>query len=670
MSATIIAVMLSGICTGEVIMRKDGRKIEGQIVRETDQYLEVETAIGIFRIDKNDIASVSGRRAISQSEREGREALAAGDLDRALERFQAALQEVTKAEDKKALEQMIRQVRQAIQKREEERFSSQLQTARRLIAEKRFADALAELERLLKQNPEPSPAAKVIRREIGNLYMAEAAYYKDQINYSEAADAYQKAIEMLPNDPRPYFEMARLLQRRGGKVDEIISYYEKGLQLARNSMKVTDLLDEYYELGKAYLRAGKGKEPNKRYLMEGIKNLLIVARDGATSYPFATNQLEDGFVELGKAEISATEMSEIIGALKSTLDINPQAQRVRWILAELYVKRKEFDKAIAEMKIIEQRSKETGEPLPTEFYYRMGLAYLSLPKPDYDAALEAFENEIRQNKLNYMALIHAAQLHSANGTYDDAFAYCNRAISLRPERPEAYWVAGDAYVRRSMPGDFQQARAYLHRALSLKPDFHKARIKLAQIEIMQQLKTTDPDFSQAETMLMQVLANLKNIDKAKITEDDIRVKAEAMLWLAEIANSRRHPHEALNILKQVLIEYPNFPKAYRVKGQVHVALEEYDKAKQSYLKAIELDPRQADTYYLLGVLCQNYLKSYKEAIKYYREYLRHGGSEIERVTRWINECTRAAATAAESPPASKPTEPDTASTVTAEAATP
>jgi len=179
---TAVAAAVSLPAGAEVITRKDGRKIEGQIVRENTTYLMVKTTYGTFRIPKDQIASIAGRRAISQNEREGREALAAGDLDRALVKFQAALKETTAPEDRKALQAQVAQVNERIQAREEKQFESQLATADGLIQEKRFADALVELESLLRRNPEPSAAARMIRKRIGLLHMAEASYYEDQIN--------------------------------------------------------------------------------------------------------------------------------------------------------------------------------------------------------------------------------------------------------------------------------------------------------------------------------------------------------------------------------------------------------------------------------------------------------------------------------------------------------
>lgn len=668
--ATILIVALSRPAGAEIIVRKDGREIEGHITQEDDEIVTIQTTFGTFRIRRDQIKEIKGRRVISPAEREGIEAMDLRDYDRALAKFKEALKETTDPADRQSLQQSIAQAQKRIQEREEKQFRDQLKTARDLIAEKRFANALIELETLLRKNaerPDPEPGARIINREIGQLYMAEAKYYKDQINYTEAANSYRKAIELLPEDPEPYLQMAKLLQDRGSKGEEIIDYYVKGIERARRTRGEQELLEEYYQLGRTYLRPVAGREAEQGNLVEGIKSLLIVMRHGGEQYPFAANLLEEGFVKLNKTDY---DMDAMVKMLQSTLEINPHAHRVRSILAEVYSKKKRADRVVEELKFIVDDATSRGEPLPEEVYYRLGLAYLAMPKPDYDAALEAFENEVRQNQLNYMALIKAAEVHTLLGTYDDALIHCNKAIALRRERPEAYWAAGQAHMNRNSPGDTQEATRYLRTALNLKSDFHKARIRLAEIEILRQRNSDTPDYQAAVELLLKAYQGIEDIEEAARTDEDRRVKGEAILWLAEIDADRKDFREALQKVQQALKEYPNLPQAHRLRGQLEQTLENYGEAKKAYLRAVELAPGDVDTYRSLGILCQNFIKDNIEAIKYYRLYLANGGTERETVNRWIAECEAAEAASGVSPdrPAETPQSGDATSTAPAASA--
>ncbi len=647
-----IGAILIPTLPGEIIVRKDGRKIEGQIVLEEADAVVIQTTFGKFRIARDQIASISGRRALSQSERDAEDALAAGNLDRALAKLQEALKETTTTAAQKALQNRIAEINKMIQEREEKEFAFQLSTADRLIQEKRFSEAREELKRLLERNPDPSPAAKVIRRRLCQAYLAEAQFYTDTINYPEATDMYKRAIEVTPDEAEPYLRMARFLVQRDAKPAEIIDYYTKGLERALKTEKESALLDDYYKLGIAYIKAGTGRVPDEKMLREGIRCLLIVSRDGGTTYTtFAASRLEDAFVQLSKTNYDADAMIQM---LQSTLEINPNAQKARWILAEVYGKKREYEKVIEHLTTIEANAKANNDLIPEELYYRLGLAYLALPTPDHEKALEAFENEIRQNRLNYMALIRAAEIHAQMGTYDDALRYCNQAIALRKERPEAYLVAAETHTRRSLPEDTAQAQRFLRQALNLKADFHPARIKLAAIDILAQRRAEQPNYGNAQSLLFKVLADIKEIPPSKLTDEDRKAKGEATFWLARIEDEKRNWREAANMFKSALAEYPNFPEGYRYQGNVLIMLDAFDDAKKSYLKAVELEPNNPETYLLLGKLCQNNLKNYAEALTYYKQYLDKGGTEVETVQRWIRECessigTAPAATAAPAP---------------------
>ncbi|MCX8037494.1 MAG: tetratricopeptide repeat protein [Candidatus Sumerlaeia bacterium] len=647
-----IGAMLIAASPAEIITRKDGRKIEGQIVREEADAVIIQTTFGQFRIARDQIASITGRRALSQSEREAEDALAAGNLDRALAKLQEALKEATTAASQKALQDRIAEVNKMIQEREEKEFAFQLSTADRLIQEKRFSEARDELKRLLERNPDPSPAAKVIRRRLCQAYLAEAQFYKDTINYPEATDMYKRAIEVTPDEAEPYLRMARFLVQRDAKPAEIIEYYTKGIERALKTEKESALLDDYYKLGIAYIKAGSARVPDEKLLREGIRCLLIVSRDGGTTYTaFAASRLEDAFVQLSKTNYDADAMIQM---LQSTLEINPNAQKARWILAEVYGKKRDYEKVIEHLTTIEANAKASNDVIPEELYYRLGLAYLSMPTPNQEKALEAFENEIRQNRLNYMALIRAAELHAQMGTYDDALRYCNQAIALRKERPEAYLVAAETHTRRSLPDDTAQAQRFLRQALNLKADFHPARIKLAAIDILAQRRAEQPNYANAQALLFKVLADINEIPPSKLTDEDRKAKGEAIFWLARIEDEKRNWREAANMFKSALTEYPNFPEGYRYQGNVLIMLDAFDDAKKSYLKAVELEPANPETYLLLGKLCQNNLKKYAEALSYYKQYLDKGGSEVETVRRWMRECESSMGTAPAAEQASAP----------------
>ena len=74
-------------------------------------------------------------------------------------------------------------------------------------------------------------------------------------------------------------------------------------------------------------------------------------------------------------------------------------------------------------------------------------------------------------------------------------------------------------------------------------------------------------------------------------------------------------------------------------GRVLNQLKKYKEAVAAYEKAIELAPDQADLHLIAGVVYQEQLKQYQEALDHYNEYLRLGGADPV-VQDWITECQK------------------------------
>lgn len=77
----------------------------------------------------------------------------------------------------------------------------------------------------------------------------------------------------------------------------------------------------------------------------------------------------------------------------------------------------------------------------------------------------------------------------------------------------------------------------------------------------------------------------------------------------------------------------------------------YDRAKQSYEKAIAVKPDYAAAHLNLGLLLEDHLKQPQAAVAHYREYYRIGGGKDLRVLPWIAEIEARQAKAADAAPA-------------------
>ncbi len=72
------------------------------------------------------------------------------------------------------------------------------------------------------------------------------------------------------------------------------------------------------------------------------------------------------------------------------------------------------------------------------------------------------------------------------------------------------------------------------------------------------------------------------------------------------------------------------------KAQVYLKNKLYKDAVEEYKKAGELNQDFKKVYLKLGIIYDQYLHDYKNAIVYYLKYIEHGGERVEEIKRWVD----------------------------------
>ena len=88
-----------------------------------------------------------------------------------------------------------------------------------------------------------------------------------------------------------------------------------------------------------------------------------------------------------------------------------------------------------------------------------------------------------------------------------------------------------------------------------------------------------------------------------------------------------NPDEALVAANQAVKYAPNNPDSHYTLGLVLQKKQQYKEAEQAMLRAVALDPANADVYLTLGDLYAEDLKDRKKAVETYSKYLEAGGTE-------------------------------------------
>jgi len=181
-------------------------------------------------------------------------------------------------------------------------------------------------------------------------------------------------------------------------------------------------------------------------------------------------------------------------------------------------------------------------------------------------------------------------------------------------------VAAKAELEAEMAdvsGETAKQKAVIRKLLDRLPELES---ELAETQLRE--REQNVELSQRERELRALKAEL---DKR---EDRLR-KAERV---AALLAKTRTEVQFVGTTRQRDVHY-NMGVVFANRGQ-------FREAEREYLRALRLDPADADTHYNLGVLYDQNLKKYRKAISHYRRYLklRPEADDANEVRIWITMC--------------------------------
>ena len=137
-----------------------------------------------------------------------------------------------------------------------------------------------------------------------------------------------------------------------------------------------------------------------------------------------------------------------------------------------------------------------------------------------------------------------------------------------------------------------------------------------QIEMMKEWEEKYNSLSWPERQLYSLLDGYP-IDTAS-TEFQQADSLNDKGWDCHVAKKYR---DAVNYYEEALKLCPDFPMCLNNKGLAHYRLNEFDLAKESYLRAMEINPHFVKPYSNLGILFYELLHDAKEAVIWFKRAL-------------------------------------------------
>jgi tetratricopeptide (TPR) repeat protein len=178
-------------------------------------------------------------------------------------------------------------------------------------------------------------------------------------------------------------------------------------------------------------------------------------------------------------------------------------------------------------------------------------------------------------------------------------------------------VAGSGAIPISSASE-EARRLYLEgRALAEQLRAHDGR------QLFEQAAAKDPTFAMAHYQLAANSATAKDFFahlKEASALADRASEGERLMILALEAGGNANPAKALEYQKELMAKYPNDERAHFLLGGGWFGQQEYDKAIEQYLKAVELNPSYSPAYNILGYAYRA-VEKYPEAEAAFKKYI-------------------------------------------------
>lgn len=352
----------------------------------------------------------------------------------------------------------------------------------------------------------------------------------------------------------------------------------------------SEFADSLYKLASLY----KKTNPKKS------ENLYKQSIKADPNYIYSYNAL-------GLLYRNQKEKDKSIEIYKKGLEINPKFTSIKINLATSYMLKGDFDSSLKEYQEIINYAPQ--EVIP---YYSIGNIYNA--KEDFNSAIQYFKKAIEINpefSISYSAL---SEVYLNLGKIDEAYPYAKKAYELEPKDEYSNYVMSLYYAKK---GDSKKSLDILKKAnkeIKMSSFFIKD-IYLANKmydrainEIKDSLKE-NPDNYRYYIEIAKIYKESKKYDlaidnlKMALSKDNIskeiinvlktKLKENYLFYGIEEYKAGNYQH-AIDVYSEALNISPD-ESLYSNIGTSYFMLKQYDKAIESYQKALSLNPKHLDS---------------------------------------------------------------------------
>jgi tetratricopeptide (TPR) repeat protein len=451
--------------------------------------------------------------------------------------------------------------------------ASRLALADYYIMSTRDGDARAILERMAASPDTFAPAT---------VRLADIAYRDGRVDQAHAALA-----DVLRRDPKnttALFTKGRFLLAEK-HVPEAIVEIKAGISADPQSVAGHVLLANAYRTSEDFEAAIK----------EYNEVLKLSPRSAVAQYELARLHLATGR--------SATSVQFAEAAVRS----EPQSGMARLVFARALTVRREFGRAEAELRILQQ-----GSPKSSVVHSAMGTLFLATGK--IAGARPAFEEALTLDPLNLEACGGLVQLDLAAKRFDDVRQRLDERVALTPDNPEVLVFAATGYTRI---GEAAKVETLLRQVIDADPARLRAYVMLGQFyyaqnrleEAKKELRTVmsrKPDAVGVSTLLgviLQIQGNTAEAEQAYQSAMDsdpyAAVAANNLAWL--YAASGKNLDIALQLAQTARSRLVGEPNVSDTLGWIYYKKGLFRQAVSAFEESIAKNPASAEFQFHLGL---------------------------------------------------------------------
>jgi tetratricopeptide (TPR) repeat protein len=445
----------------------------------------------------------------------------------------------------------------------------------------------------------------------------------------DALKVYQDILAKAPDYMDGRYRLGEILLRRGdvkgatAQVDEALKrdQHDRQALLLRARIRMKDNQTDGLKAAIEDLKEVLRQEPTSRtglyYMAQANLNLGLL--DPARTF---ASELERNYPDYIPAKAMSLQVTLASGNAKSVVTLAtdllnrlsktaPDRENSGPQLAELgektYLARGAAQLQQKNFTAARQDFEAARQIAPSDPGVYNNLAFASLAENKPDEAMASFENALRVDATNYVALNGMIMQYSRTNELDKAHSRVDQALSQYPNVAWLHFLKGQVY---GLQNNAQSAEAEFRRALEIDPNYLPSYSSLAALFISakqedraiaeyKKILSIRPDNAAVYTLIGMLEDSRQNYDaaaesyrKALELDQNSAIAANNLSWLYAVMG-KGNLDEAVRLAQTVVQRNPNVAGFADTLGWIYYKKNLYGAAVDQLQKAVDLDETAA-----------------------------------------------------------------------------